>query len=466
MTSENKFSKFYNLVNEFILWEKSGETKEELSIGSDVSTTEYKEKIRKERLSAILPELKKEYEIFCAIAKNLHIANFLYNISYKITSKISAASVIILALIFPYGLAIIPISLILRKIAIELIVSKKIEKRIRKKMVKELRETLHKKNSSSSNIIKSDKFSTQINELLCYFCPYISAFLYINGFGYNIFTGKDQFDKYNAGCASLENEMPLITKDMCNLTFEQFINYIKLNMEAMNNSYKDENIIFNCIFFYIDEKTLQENKKSREKVREHLVKHDKKYMDDIICYSNKLIESVKSMEIPNRDYSPSTTSGYSSSTTNSYSNSNTSTDDRIDRRKNKFNTSLATDLCFIESKIIKVCASILTGEEDYDYCEYLFGLVATGEERVNWTWFTKSIVESNEYYTSNISNKDLRYAAESIIRKSLYNLGMIENRDLRAFSEAVIEKNSSKHTFINNRDIAILTKVVCENGII
>lgn len=123
---------------------------------------------------------------------------------------------------------------------------------------------------------------------------------------------------------------------------------------------------------------------------------------------------------------------------------------------------LITQINMINSKDIRSCALILTGQESYRSCNQIFGISGGSD---NWLWFTKSIMESNELYLNKISNNDLRNCAKAIITSNHSILSMINNDDIRIFTQIVIEKQELFTGYVNNKDLMILARVLIEHRI-
>lgn len=430
--SESKKVEAMNLIWE---WIYSCETVEMLKLGSDTSTTEEKQRIRAERLNRIVPELQKEYPLFSKRVKYQGISDNLYKISKSIPAKIGiyiVLSFITFTIIYELGLLdlaimnlvvfVLPIILIMqiRVLAINLVSTEEVRKEYKRKDRGDLIDIMSIRNH----------------------CPYISAFLNANGLYY-----KKYYWRYRDP-EGITLEHPLLLKEFKNLSFDEFINFVRFNIEPNNESYKDNDVFFNSIFFYLDEKTLQLNKKLRLNTKKRLKFYADMYDRDVADHQRSLQVSATYSNMPN----------------NNYANKTSGNDRTSGNNRNNSNLDLMAKVNSIQSEPIRMCALYLTGQRNYKAGMPSFGGRVNEE---NWYWFTKSILESQEVYANRITDEDIRQAARAIITRDKYNYSAsIRNRDVKELVRAIVDRDVNKYRIIQNGNLSNLARVLAEYGII
>lgn len=429
MMSREKFTEALQLMGS---WYSSLLTVESLEKGKESSTTEEREKIRQERFQAILLDVEKEYPLFSKKVKYQKIGEKLYKMTENFQRRLGL-DIILLIIYFVFCfLTHMPIKL-LSILAIIIIV------RLMPIIVFYLVTT--KESRKEYKGIKSYLIEKYVGEQ----CPYTTAFLYTNGLGY---------DNYEYRCGKPEHGTsihPLLLKEMKNLSFEEFINFVKANAEpevtygkSLFGECKNSQTTTRSTFFYINEKILEQNMNSRKKIKKILDKYADLYKKAEQLHKYSLERQGKSM----------------STTPNKYSNTQSN--------RTNDNMEITAHINGIQNNAIRFCASILTGHKQYSAGKAVhipsFGPTQNDED---WHYFTKSIVESQEVYANKITNEDLRQAARAIITKNKHNYAAsIRNRDIKEMAIAIVEKDINKYRIIQNRDLSQLARVVATYGII
>lgn len=427
-------------------WYSSILTGESLKKGTESSTTEKYEKIRQERFQAILPELKKEYPLFSKKVKYQKIGEELYKMTEEFETRLGLNIVLLIIYLVFCFLTNMPIKLLVILTIIIIV-------RLMPIIVFYLVTT--KESRKEYKGVKSYLIEKDIGEQ----CPYTTAFLYTNGLGYEKYEYRYGKTEYGTSIH------PLLLKEMKNLSFEEFINFVKANAEpeitygkALFGECNSSETVTRSTFFYINEKILEENINSRNKIKKVLEKYKNLYEKNEQSHKNSLARQVNSMSTTHKNSLE--TQANSMSTTHKNNNNKQSV-------ISKDNVEIKANIDFIKDNAIRFCASILTGHKQYSAGKAVhipsFGSTQNDED---WHYFTKSIVESQEVYANKIVNEDLRQAARAIITQNKYHYASsIRNRDIKEMAIAIAEKDINKYRIIQNSDLSQLARVVAKYGV-
>lgn len=290
---------------------------------------------------------------------------------------------------------------------------------------------------------KSDLLYYDSDEYIIKDSPYIEAFLLGNcicrksNVAISEITGNNRYKFMKA-------KNVFIPSEIINMNFEEFINFIEDIFEPQNDNFENGEV-FEAIFFYPNKKRINKNRELRTKIKQDL---------------DSEIKNKSNLGVA-RNYVRTTKvrSGYQDNTYIKVNYNNLQNKINVNNYRNRSNTSLITQINMINSNDIRNTAMILTGQENYAACEEVFGLMGNSS---NWLWFTKSVMESNEFYLNKISNNDLRQCAKAIITGNYNSVSMINNDDIRNFTKIVIEKQELATGYINNKDLMILARVLTE----
>lgn len=265
-------------------WISSKDTLEHKVLGSQSTTTEEKERIRKERLDIFLPKMEEEYKEFKIKKIYDDFQDFFNEWVDSIEQRVIAAilTIIVLAVILIY-LFIYPLQLlnipeyILIKIGETILVSTVIIGVI----VGILGYKLPEKIMYIINLIRGKSKKDMVREF-----EYTEAFLMANGFYY-------QEPKALYGEITTIIKV-LVPKKIKRLNFNDFVEYIRVNQNPEFTTYENEATIFRSIFHYVSESELNLNKRSRKKLANILKKHQEEAKRLEEYYKRKIANNWKS----------------------------------------------------------------------------------------------------------------------------------------------------------------------------
>ena len=405
-------------------WISSKDTLEHKVLGSQSTTTEEKERIRKERLDIFLPKMEEEYKEFKIKKIYDDFQDFFNEWVDSIEQRVIAAilTIIVLAVILIY-LFIYPLQLlnipeyILIKIGETILVSTVIIGVI----VGILGYKLPEKIMYIINLIRGKSKKDMVREF-----EYTEAFLMANGFYY-------QEPKALYGEITTIIKV-LVPKKIKRLNFNDFIEYIRVNQNPEFTTYENEATIFRSIFHYVSESELNLNKRSRKKLANTLKKHQEEA---------KRLEEYYRMKIANNW-----------NRTNTYSNNT-----YINNNHNIINAQFTKQ--DVKMRALKLRNNDFTTA----------ALIALNEEISTNTYkinnnnlrsFMDVIVTGNiTRYGQDITDGELELLARALINRESGITNRLSNDIYANIADAVLNKEYHKLQGIHNEEFRVLGEALC-----
>ena len=433
-------------------WASAKDTLEHKVLGSQSTTTEEKERIRKERLDIFLPKMEKEYKEFKIKKIYDDFQDFFDEWVYSGGQRVIAALVtyFVLAFIFLYLLQALNIpEAILREIKSTILKITFIIGVI----VGVLGYRIPKIIMYIINLIRG-KSKKDIVEGFAY----TEAFLMANGFYY-----QKPYARYGAQEITTITKL-LIPKKIKQLNFSDFVEYIRVNQNPEFTTYQNEATIFRSIFYYVSESELNLNKKSRKKLANILKKHQEEAKRLEEYYKRRIANNWESTQTYNNNQfnqyrQPIQSIGHQNSTALQNKRTYSSSNNNINNNHNIINAKFT-------KKDVKMRALKLRNN---DFT--IAALIALNEEISTNTYkinnnnlksFMDVIATGNiRRYGQDISDGELELLARALINRESGITNRLSNHIYANIADAVLNKEYHKLQGIHNEEFRVLGEALC-----